>query len=99
MRSRYQDIPHLGNILAERVSSYKLHLVKRKDLAGTVVLLTRLSRSVYRHVDDKQLGMSFKEFTALAAVRETDGRGQKELGEALLLEANAMTQLINQLEE
>jgi MarR family transcriptional regulator, transcriptional regulator for hemolysin len=64
-----------------------------------VVLLTRLARSAYRNVDSDLLGMTLKEFTALSAVRDTDGRGQKELGEALMLDANALTLLMNSLED
>lgn len=67
--------------------------------AETVVMLTRLARSAHREVDEERLGMTFKEFTALSAVRDTDGRGQKELGDALLLDANALTLLVNTLEE
>jgi DNA-binding MarR family transcriptional regulator len=66
--------------------------------AGAIVLLTRLARSAYRHVDEDMLGMRLKEFTALSALRDTDGRGQKELGEALLLDANNLVLLLNVLE-
>jgi MarR family transcriptional regulator for hemolysin len=64
-----------------------------------VVLLTRLARSAYRNVDSELLGMTLKEFTALSAVRDTEGRGQKELGEALMLDANMLTLLLNALED
>lgn len=66
---------------------------------GAIVLLTRLARSAYRHVDEDMLGMRLKEFTALSALRDTDGRGQKELGEALLMDANNLVLLLNVLEE
>src|SRR4051794_36235167 len=81
------------------ISSARMSQMPSKELAGTVVLLTRLARAAYRHVDEEQLGMTLKEFTALSAIRETGGRGQKELAEALLLDANALTLLVNGLEE
>jgi DNA-binding MarR family transcriptional regulator len=73
--------------------------VKRGELASTVVLLTRLSRSVFLLVDDDQLGMTFKQFTALCLIRDADGSGQKQIGKTLLLDSNALTVLINQLED
>jgi MarR family transcriptional regulator, lower aerobic nicotinate degradation pathway regulator len=66
---------------------------------GAVVLVTRLARAAYRDVDEQALGMRLKDFTALSALRDTNGRGQKELGEALLYDANALTQLLNDLED
>ncbi len=66
---------------------------------GAVVLVTRLARAAYRDVDEQALGMRLKEFTALSALRDTGGRGQKELAEALLLDANNITLLLNDLEE
>jgi DNA-binding MarR family transcriptional regulator len=66
---------------------------------GAVVLVTRLARAAYRDVDETALGMRLKDFTALSALRDTNGRGQKELGEALLYDANALTQLLNDLED
>jgi hypothetical protein len=49
---------------------------------GAIVLLTRLARSAYRHVDEELLGVRLKEFTALSSLRDTGGRAQKELGDA-----------------
>jgi DNA-binding MarR family transcriptional regulator len=70
-----------------------------EEPAGAIVLITRLARSAYRVVDEGSLGMRLKEFTALSALRDTDGRGQKQLGEALLLDANNLSLLLNALED
>ena len=64
-----------------------------------IVLLNRLARAAYRRVDEQLLGMRLKEFTALSALRDSDGRGQRELGEALLMDANNLVLLLNILEE
>jgi DNA-binding MarR family transcriptional regulator len=66
---------------------------------GAIVLLTRLARSAYRHVDEELLGMRLKEFTLLSALRDTAGRGQKELGDALLMDANGLVLLLNALDD
>jgi DNA-binding MarR family transcriptional regulator len=62
------------------------------------VLLTRLARSAYRNVDEKLLGMRLKEFTALSSLRDTGGRSQRELADALLMDANNLVLMLNILE-
>jgi DNA-binding MarR family transcriptional regulator len=70
-----------------------------EEPAGAIVLITRLARSAYREFDEGSLGMRLKEFTALSALRDTDGRAQKQLGEALVLDANNLSLLLNALED
>lgn len=70
-----------------------------EEPAAAVVLLTRLARATYRGIDEASLGMRLKEFTALSALRDTDGRAQSELGEALLMDRNNLVLLLNTLEE
>jgi DNA-binding MarR family transcriptional regulator len=71
----------------------------RTTSTGAIVLLTRLARAAYRQVDEDLLGMRLKEFTLLSALRDTSGRGQKELGEALLMDANSLVLLLNELDD
>src|SRR3954464_7191971 len=77
---------------------------------GAIVLLTRLARAAHRRADEDLLGMKLKEFTALSALRDTDGRGQRprgapaaagarEVGGPLLMDANNLVLLLNVLEE
>jgi DNA-binding MarR family transcriptional regulator len=73
--------------------------VMSEDPPAAVVLLTRLARSAYRGVDEETLGMRLKEFTALSALRDTNGRAQRELGEALLMDPNNLVLLLNTLEQ
>lgn len=67
--------------------------------AGTVVLITRLSRAVYRRVGEDMLGMRLKEFVALSRLRSWDAHPQRELGEAMMMDANNLVILLNGLEE
>jgi DNA-binding MarR family transcriptional regulator len=71
-----------------------------RTTAGAVVLLTRLSRSVYRLVDEEQLGMRLKEFVMLNYVGESaEGTTQRELADVMCIDANMVVLLLNGLEE
>ncbi len=66
--------------------------------AGTVVLLTRLARAIYRRSSEAVLGMRLKEFSALCYLRDRDHVSQQALGEALSLDPNSLVLLLNELE-
>ena len=66
---------------------------------GTVVLLTRLAKQVYRRSDEELLGMHLRGLMALSYVRDHDGVLQQELAEALCMDANNVVLLLNELEE
>jgi DNA-binding MarR family transcriptional regulator len=70
-----------------------------RTTAGAVVLLTRLSRQVYRFVDEEQLGMRLKEFVMLNYLGDADGTTQRELGDIMCIDANTVVLLLNGLEE
>lgn len=65
---------------------------------GSMVLLTRLSRLVYRRATEAVLGMSLKEYMALNNLREQHSVTQQALGDALHLDANNCVLLLNALE-
>lgn len=65
---------------------------------GSTLLLTHLSRAVYRRATESLLGVRMKEFIALSYLRQTPGIGQKELGERLMLDPNNTVLLLNELE-
>jgi DNA-binding MarR family transcriptional regulator len=65
---------------------------------GSTLLLTRLSRAVYRRATEELLGIRMKEFVALSYLRHSPGIGQRELGERLMLDANNTVLLLNDLE-
>ncbi|HXZ61919.1 MAG TPA: MarR family transcriptional regulator [Acidimicrobiales bacterium] len=66
--------------------------------AGVTVLLTQLTKAVYRRASEAALGMRFKEFVALAYLRAQSGLTQHELGEAILVDPNNLVILLNELE-
>jgi len=65
---------------------------------GVTVLLTQLSRVVYRRTPEELLGMRMKEFAMLAHLREHSPIPQQELSEMLCIDANNLVLLINELE-
>jgi DNA-binding MarR family transcriptional regulator len=66
---------------------------------GTVVLLTRLARVVYRRSTVELVGMNLKEMAALAYLRDHDQASQQALSAALILDANTCVLLLNDLEK
>jgi MarR family transcriptional regulator, temperature-dependent positive regulator of motility len=68
-------------------------------VTGTMNLLTRLSRVVYRSADPQLLGVKLKEFVALLYLRELNGATQQRLTKSLMLDANNTVILLNGLEE
>jgi DNA-binding MarR family transcriptional regulator len=64
-----------------------------------MVLLTRLSKQVYRRSDEQLLGMHLRLLMALSYVRDHDGCPQQELAEVLCMDANNVVLLLNELEE
>jgi DNA-binding MarR family transcriptional regulator len=65
---------------------------------GATLLLTRLSRAVYRRANEDVLGMKMKEFVALSYLLHSPGIGQRELSERLMLDPNNTVLLLNALE-
>jgi len=62
------------------------------------VLLTRLSRLVYRRATEDVLGMRLKQYVALNYLRHSPGMGQRQLGDAMMLDANNCVLLLNDIE-
>jgi DNA-binding MarR family transcriptional regulator len=65
---------------------------------GVTVLLTQLSRVVYRRTPEELLGMRMKEFAMLAHLREHNPIPQQELGEMMCIDATNLVLLLNELE-
>jgi DNA-binding MarR family transcriptional regulator len=66
---------------------------------GSMNLLTRLSRDVYRRATEDVIGIRLKQFIALDYLREQGGTTQSQLGETLHLDKNNCVILLNDLEE
>lgn len=64
---------------------------------GPMVLLTRLSRQVYRLTTEARLGMRLKHFVLLNHVRD-EAASQKGLAETLCMDANNLVLLLNEVE-
>jgi MarR family transcriptional regulator, temperature-dependent positive regulator of motility len=69
------------------------------SVAGTMNLLTRLSRVIYRSAGPELLGVKLKEFVTLLYLREMTKATQQRLAKALMLDANNTVILLNGLEE
>ncbi|SBW28912.1 MarR family winged helix-turn-helix transcriptional regulator [Protofrankia symbiont of Coriaria ruscifolia] len=65
---------------------------------GSIVLLTRLARRVYREATDGVLGMTLKQFVVLNHLSENAGVPQRQLGDVLCLDANNLVLLLNEIE-
>jgi DNA-binding MarR family transcriptional regulator len=65
---------------------------------GVTVLVTQLSRLIYRRTSEELLGMRVKEFASLAMLREHSPITQQELGDILCVDANNLVLLLNDLE-
>jgi MarR family transcriptional regulator, temperature-dependent positive regulator of motility len=66
---------------------------------GSMVLLTRLAKQVYRRSSEELLGMHLRHLMALSYLRDHDGSPQQELAEALCMDANNVVLLLNELEQ
>ncbi len=73
--------------------------METRTTASAAVLITRLSRVIYRYVDEGELGMTMKQYGMLNYLRDADGITQGKLGEMIGLDANTVVLLLNGLEE
>ncbi len=65
---------------------------------GVTVLLTQLTKLIYRRTSEEQLGMRLKEFATLATLHDHSPVPQHELGEMMCVDANNLVLLLNDLE-
>ena len=72
--------------------------MENQGAPGTMVLLTRLARTVYRRSSEQLLGMRLKQYVLLDYLRERGSVTQQALGEVLLLDANNLVLLLNEVE-
>jgi DNA-binding MarR family transcriptional regulator len=66
---------------------------------GSMILLTRLAKQVYRRSSDELLGMQLRYLVALSYVRDHDACPQQELADAFCMDANNVVLLLNELEQ
>ena len=65
---------------------------------GTMVLITRLAKVVYRRSGEDLLGIRLRWLVALSFLNDHDGAPQQALGDALCVDANNLVLLLNELE-
>lgn len=65
---------------------------------GTITLLWRLSKSVYRKCPESLLGMNLRHFLALSYIADPGGISQQQLSEILGIDANNTVLLLNDME-
>ena len=75
-----------------------LAAMSKSATPGATVLLTQLTKLIYRRASEELLGMRVKEFSTLAVLREHSPIPQQELGEMLCVDANNLVLLLNDLE-
>jgi DNA-binding MarR family transcriptional regulator len=72
---------------------------ERACAPGSMALLTRLAKQVYRRSTEELLGMHMRHLMALSYVRDHNGGPQQEIAEALCMDANNVVLLLNELEQ
>src|ERR1051326_8152301 len=66
--------------------------------AGLVSLLVQLNKAIHRRSTDEMLGMRLKAYMTLGYVRDPPGATQEELESALVMDANSVVLILNELE-
>jgi DNA-binding MarR family transcriptional regulator len=66
--------------------------------AGSIVLLTRLAKVVYRRSTEELLGMRLRHFITLSYLRDHESVPQQQMCETLSIDANNLVLLLNSLE-
>ncbi len=76
-----------------------IEMAESRCAPGSMVLLTRLAKQVYRRTNEEQLGMQLRHLVALTFLRDHQGCPQQELADAFCMDANNVVLLLNELEQ
>ena len=74
-------------------------ITRQMNGAGTLPLLTRMSKLIYRRSSEELLGMSLRHYVALAYLRDVAIAPQQLMCEIFGIDANNMVLLLNELED
>jgi DNA-binding MarR family transcriptional regulator len=89
-----------ANVMIDASMTYRLQNMGEKGCPpGSALLLSRLSKQVYRRTDDQRLGMHLRHLVSLSYVNDHDGCPQQDLADAFCMDANNVVILLNELEE
>jgi DNA-binding MarR family transcriptional regulator len=75
-----------------------IDMAESRGAPGSMVLLTRLAKQVYRRASEDQLGMQMRHLVALTFLRDHEACPQQELGDAFCMDANNVVLLLNELD-
>jgi DNA-binding MarR family transcriptional regulator len=67
--------------------------------AGTLTLLSQLAKTAIRKTPESALGMPLRHYAALAYIAEQEAMAQQNLCEILMMDANNLVLLLNELED
>jgi DNA-binding MarR family transcriptional regulator len=73
-------------------------MVNTERPPGSLALLTRLAKMVYRRSSEDLLGMTVRHFVTLSYLRDHPCAPQQDLGDALCIDASNLVLLLNELE-
>jgi DNA-binding MarR family transcriptional regulator len=65
---------------------------------NVITLLTQLSKALHRRTSEELLGMRLKAYLVLTYIRDHPGTTQQELEHAMLMDANGVVIILNELE-
>ena len=65
---------------------------------GLVSLLVQLNKAIHRRSSEEMLGMRLKAYMTLGHIRDHPGTTQQELETALVMDANSVVLILNELE-
>jgi DNA-binding MarR family transcriptional regulator len=72
---------------------------ERRCQPGSMVLIGRLAKQIYRLSGEQLLGMQLRQLMALSYVRDHNGVPQQELADVFCMDANNVVLLLNELED
>jgi DNA-binding MarR family transcriptional regulator len=70
----------------------------QRSETGVITLLTQLSKALHRRTSEELLGMRLKAYLVLTYVRDHPDTTQQELEHAMLMDANGVVIILNELE-
>jgi DNA-binding MarR family transcriptional regulator len=70
-----------------------------KSTTGSIGLLTKLSKVVFRRATEETIGLRLKQLMALEHLRDNESCLQQGLAEMLMLDANNCVLLLNELDD
>jgi DNA-binding MarR family transcriptional regulator len=71
---------------------------ERGPQVGLVSLLVQLNKAIHRRSTEEMLGMRLKAYMTLGYIRDHPGATQQELETALVMDANSVVLILNELE-